>query len=59
MSEFICPRCGATAPVPRHCGRPMQLGNVGGRPMLVCWMGPECGAQPLPEHCGVAMQPRS
>jgi hypothetical protein len=37
----------------------MQLGTVDGRPMLVCWMGPECGTQPLPEHCGMAMHPRS
>jgi hypothetical protein len=33
----------------------MQLGEVDGTPMLVCWMGPGCGKQALPEHCGRPM----
>lgn len=33
----------------------MQPGDVDGVPMLVCWMGPGCGKQAIPEHCGAAM----
>jgi hypothetical protein len=33
----------------------MQPGEVEGVQMLVCWMGPDCGKQPVPEHCGAAM----
>jgi hypothetical protein len=33
----------------------MKVEKQGEQSMLVCWMGPECGLQDLPEHCGEAM----
>jgi hypothetical protein len=51
MPKLVCSACQAEQPAPRHCGQPMQVGEVEGTLMLVCWMGPGCGKQPLPEHC--------
>ncbi len=51
-----CAKCGQTIPLPEHCGRPMHVESVDGRPRLVCWMGAKCGVQDIPEHCGEPMQ---
>ena len=48
--KLKCSSCGATEPVPMHCGRPMHIEKVDGTPMLVCWMGPGCGKQAIPTH---------
>lgn len=55
MPKLVCATCGVEEPAPRHCGRPMQAGTVAGTAMLVCWMGPECGKQAYPLHCGAPM----
>jgi hypothetical protein len=34
-----------------HCGKPMHKEGD----QLVCHMGAQCGAQPIPEHCGHQM----
>jgi hypothetical protein len=36
----------------------MHVEEISGTPMLVCWMGPECGKQAIPEHCGARMDVR-
>jgi Cu+-exporting ATPase len=48
--QLRCPVCGAQQDVPTHCGKPMHLEEVDGSPMLVCWMGPDCGKQEIPMH---------
>ncbi|MHA1733146.1 MAG: heavy metal translocating P-type ATPase [Promethearchaeota archaeon] len=49
---LVCRACGAVEEVPEHCGKPMHReGN-----QLVCWMGPSCGAQPVPTHCNREME---
>lgn len=46
VGKLKCVECGAEQDLPMHCGKPMHKeGN-----QLVCWMGPSCGAQPIPEH---------
>lgn len=47
-----CAKCGHTEPVPMHCGQPMHIEGD----KLVCWMGPKCGEQDLPTHCGTLME---
>lgn len=34
----------------------MSVQHTEGRDVLACWMGPDCGWQPIPEHCGAAMR---
>ncbi|MBD3343211.1 MAG: heavy metal translocating P-type ATPase [Candidatus Lokiarchaeota archaeon] len=52
MKKLVCSECGEEMEIPKHCGKPMHKeGN-----QLVCWMGAECGAQPIPEHHGKAME---
>lgn len=52
MAELVCKMCGEKVAVPVHCGQEMhQEGN-----QLVCWMGPACGAQDMPRHCGELME---
>lgn len=55
MSYLLCVKCGASQPVPEHCGRPMKVQQVDGKTKLVCWMGTKCGVNDLPEHCSVTM----
>jgi hypothetical protein len=55
MTMLLCAKCGAAAPVPKHCGRPMAVQEVEGKKRLVCWMGTECGVQDIPSHCEVTM----
>ena len=51
MGKLVCEECGLEQEIPMHCGKPMHKeGN-----QLVCWMGSSCGAQPIPEHHGKAM----
>ena len=51
MGKLVCAMCGEEVAVPVHCGQEMhQEGD-----QLVCWMGPACGVQDMPEHCGQAM----
>jgi hypothetical protein len=55
MPKLKCQKCGHEEKVPQHCGQSMHIEKVDGTEMLVCWMGPECGKQAIPTHCGVAM----
>jgi len=51
MAKLVCKKCGQEVAVPAHCGKEMHLeGN-----QLVCWMGPECGHQPIPKHHSAPM----
>jgi hypothetical protein len=45
-----CSTCGTTQDVPMHCGQPMHPEKVGGKNILACWMGPNCGKQDFPTH---------
>jgi YHS domain-containing protein len=51
MGNLECTNCGVKLELPQHCGKPMHKEGD----QLVCWMGPECGSQPIPEHCGAPM----
>jgi hypothetical protein len=55
MSLLLCAKCGASQPLPMHCGKPMKVQQVGKKAQLVCWMGTTCGVQDLPKHCDVTM----
>jgi len=55
MPILKCTSCGSTSDVPQHCGKPMHVEKVDGKDMLVCWMGPNCGKQEIPEHHGAPM----
>jgi Cu+-exporting ATPase len=52
MEKLKCVECGYKQDVPMHCGKPMHKEGD----QLVCWMGAECGAQPIPEHHGKPME---
>ncbi|MFW9899647.1 MAG: hypothetical protein ACFFDO_10360 [Candidatus Thorarchaeota archaeon] len=52
MGNLECLSCGVKLELPQHCGKPMHKEGD----QLVCWMGPECGAQKIPEHCGKTME---
>ncbi|MDF1537587.1 MAG: hypothetical protein P1Q69_01620 [Candidatus Thorarchaeota archaeon] len=52
MGKLVCPMCGEEVAVPVHCGQEMHKEGD----QLVCWMGAGCGAQPMVEHCGQAME---
>lgn len=54
MAKLICEICGEELDVPVHCGKEMHKQGD----QLVCWMGPACGEQPIPEHCGETMMVR-
>ncbi|MHA1276177.1 MAG: heavy metal translocating P-type ATPase [Candidatus Helarchaeota archaeon] len=54
--KLKCSKCDTTQDVPMHCGKPMHVENVDGKPMLVCWMGPGCGKQEIPIHHGLPME---
>jgi soluble P-type ATPase len=51
-----CAKCGYEAPMPPHCNRAMHVEQVDGRSKLVCWMGPGCGVDEIPLHCGQPMR---
>jgi DNA-directed RNA polymerase subunit RPC12/RpoP len=51
MANLVCEKCGAEVSVPVHCGKEMHMEGD----QLVCWMGPTCGHQDIPEHCGTSM----
>ena len=51
MENLECTNCGVKLELPQHCGKPMHKEGD----QLVCWMGPECSSQPIPEHCGTSM----
>ena len=51
MGQLVCEKCGAEVSVPVHCGKEMHMEGD----QLVCWMGPTCGHQDAPEHCGNVM----
>jgi Cu+-exporting ATPase len=51
MGNLKCSECGETQDIPMHCGQHMHKEGD----QLVCWMGPSCGAQPIPEHHGKPM----
>ncbi len=55
-SKLKCSKCGYEMAMPNHCNKPMHVGAVKGRDELVCWMGPDCGHQEIPSHCGTPMQ---
>jgi hypothetical protein len=46
MPKLRCVECGVKQELPTHCGKPMHKEGD----QLVCWMGAECGAQPIPKH---------
>jgi Cu+-exporting ATPase len=54
-----CEECGYQQPLPKHCGRDMQLDPETGE-KLVCWMnidmGISCGEAEIPEHHGKPMK---
>lgn len=50
-----CVECAEVVATPQHCGQSMAVELVGGRTMLVCWMGPQCGQREVPEHHGRPM----
>jgi Cu+-exporting ATPase len=52
MAKLKCVECGVEQDLPMHCGKPMHKEGD----ELVCWMGPSCGAQPIPEHHGKPME---
>ena len=56
MDKLKCEKCGIEQIIPIHCGKPMHLEKIKGKQMLVCWMGPECGKQSVPEHHGKPMK---
>jgi len=51
MGKLKCVECGLEQELPMHCGQAMHKEGD----QLVCWMGPSCGAQPIPEHHGKPM----
>ncbi len=52
MPKLKCVQCDHKQALPMHCGKPMQRAGD----QLVCWMGAECGSQPIPEHHGKPME---
>ncbi|MHA2394222.1 MAG: heavy metal translocating P-type ATPase [Promethearchaeota archaeon] len=52
VGKLKCVECGLEQDLPMHCGQAMHLEND----QLVCWMGPSCGLQPIPEHHGKPME---
>ncbi|MBD3194527.1 MAG: heavy metal translocating P-type ATPase [Candidatus Lokiarchaeota archaeon] len=50
--KLKCQECDLKKDLPTHCGKPMHKEGE----QLVCWMGSECGAQPIPEHHGKPME---
>ena len=46
MGVLKCVECGVEQDLPMHCGQPMHLEDN----QLVCWMGPNCGIQLIPDH---------
>jgi YHS domain-containing protein len=53
MSKVLkCQECDYIEELPKHCGKPMHIEGES----LVCWMGPQCGEQNIPEHHGKPMQ---
>ncbi|NVM52310.1 MAG: heavy metal translocating P-type ATPase [Candidatus Helarchaeota archaeon] len=54
--KLKCSTCGTSQDVPMHCGQPMHIEKVDGKPMLVCWMGPGCGKQEIPTHHDTPME---
>ena len=55
MATLYCMKCGQKLPMPYHCGQPMHKEKIQDQDKLVCWMGPTCEEQQLPEHCGKPM----
>ncbi|MHA1697988.1 MAG: copper-translocating P-type ATPase, partial [Promethearchaeota archaeon] len=55
LTVLKCQACDKVIPMPVHCKKPMHVEFVNGKQMLVCWMGAECGAQDMPQHCGLPM----
>lgn len=55
MAKLRCEHCGHETDLPNHCGKEMSVQEVDGKDMLVCWMGPNCGKQEVPQHCGAPM----
>ena len=51
MSDMLkCQECDYTEAIPMHCKQPMHVESVEGKERLVCWMGPSCGVQDIPNH---------
>ncbi|MFX0206460.1 MAG: heavy metal translocating P-type ATPase [Candidatus Hodarchaeota archaeon] len=51
MSQKLkCQVCDHSQSIPMHCKQPMHIEVVEGEEKLVCWMGPGCGIQELPNH---------
>ena len=57
MSDMLkCQECDYTEAIPMHCKQPMHVESVEGKERLVCWMGPSCGVQDIPNHHEKPMQ---
>ena len=54
-SILKCQVCNFTDKIPFHCRQEMHEEIIDGEPHLVCWMGPTCGKEPMPKHCGKFM----
>ncbi|MFO8017852.1 MAG: heavy metal translocating P-type ATPase [Promethearchaeia archaeon] len=52
MGKLKCSECDYEQELPTHCGKPMVKEDDN----LVCWMGAECGSEPIPEHHGKPMK---
>ncbi|MCK4848244.1 MAG: heavy metal translocating P-type ATPase, partial [Candidatus Heimdallarchaeota archaeon] len=50
-----CVKCNYSEPIPIHCKQPMHIETVEGKEKLVCWMGPSCGVEDIPQHHGHPM----
>jgi hypothetical protein len=53
--QLKCENCGYTTSIPMHCGKSMHIEKIEEKNMLVCWMGPGCGKQAIPDHCDKPM----
>ncbi len=52
MPKLVCSTCGKEENVPMHCGQAMHIEGD----QLVCWMGPGCGHQDIPQCHGSPME---
>lgn len=55
MAKLKCEHCEHEIDIPSHCGKEMSIQELDGEDMLVCWMGPDCGKQEMPQHCEKSM----
>ncbi len=54
-SHLKCVKCNYTKPIPMHCKQSMHIETIEDEGKLVCWMGPSCGVEDIPQHHGHPM----